>query len=216
MIETEQKLFNVIDHPYIFNNMEKDPNTFYLVNTHIKSFDKEVMILYIGDRMVMPIIDIATDKIAGLIRSGGGYIKVRPNGTVKVLNADTADKLTTPIQIGDAEFDGSQSISLVDIGAIKQRRKKINLSSTNWTTSSGEINGSTYSFTYIIDITDDKITKDTDGDLMIDSSATNDQIKACINADINIVSVSDTTLVLSAVTKPPIDIPIELIYTTTE
>lgn len=212
MINSDTKLFNIIDYPYIFNNMEKDPNTFYLVNTHIKSNKEDVLLMYIGNKLITPIIDIATDKIAGIIRSGG-YIKVLPDGKVKVLNSDTADKLTKPVNIGDVKFDGSSNITLKDIGAIKQRRWKITLAAASWTQSATSI--STSGFTYEIEVTpDNNLTHESDGDLMIDSNATQEQINACINSDINIVEVTSEHIVLSAITRPAIDIPIEIIYTT--
>ena len=66
-------------------------------------------------------------------------------------------------------------------------------------------------YTQIIDIPD--ITSDTNGSLTIDPLATDEQIEACMDAEINIVeqSINYMTLQVTGV-KPEIDIPVVIVF----
>lgn len=66
-------------------------------------------------------------------------------------------------------------------------------------------------YTQIIDIPD--ITSDTNGSLTIDPLATEEQIQACIDAEINIVEQSINYLTLQVTkVKPEIDIPVIIVF----
>lgn len=105
------RLLNIVDSLETFESLTNKPDCLFIVK------DGNDYLLYFGNNFITTksSIDAATsEKIGGIISNE--YISVDNDGTPRVL---IADKLSNKnLKIGDAYFDGSENISLKDMGAL--------------------------------------------------------------------------------------------------
>lgn len=103
------KLLNIVDSIQTFNNLtNKNQKSLYLVQTD------NGYLFYKGDKPIINNNGLASNSKPGLIK-GSDYLSIRKDGSVII---NKANKLARKIKLGDAFFDGGNSISLRDMGAV--------------------------------------------------------------------------------------------------